>query len=82
MFQLRSQADTHVSCSACDADQLTAEQLESTVEQLRALSRTVELLHTQVRTSGALVINKPLGQGHVSDACVCVSDGPTRSRRG
>ncbi|XP_067377633.1 centriolin isoform X2 [Channa argus] len=58
--QLRSQTDGHernlsrlnrklrqLSKFMCDCDQLTAEQLKSTVEQLRALNRTVELLATQ-----------------------------------
>ncbi|XP_026198209.1 centriolin isoform X2 [Anabas testudineus] len=58
--QLRSQSDGHqrslgrlnrklqqLSRFMCDSDQLTSEQLKSTVEQLRALNHTVELLHTQ-----------------------------------
>lgn len=69
VLQLRSQSDGHqrslgrlnrklqqLSRFMCDSDQLTSEQLKSTVEQLRALNHTVELLHTQVHTEFGCII--------------------------
>ncbi|XP_026177590.1 centriolin isoform X2 [Mastacembelus armatus] len=82
--QVRSQSDGHqrslgrlnrklrqLSRFMSDSDQLTAEQLKSAIDQLRALNHTVELLHAQ-KTE-----DEPEGGGHQAKHTQTLEDRET-----